>query len=308
MSDPVLTEEPLQFGEGGRLFGILTLPRMPLCNAQKLPVFVFLNAGLLHRVGPHGLHVRLSRELAQLGFSSLRVDLAGTGDSPRRAGLTYPQSVAVDFGEISAVLESRLGRLPLVLAGLCSGAHNAIRLTPEEPQVIGMILLDPVCFMDRGFRLRAAAAKYANPARYIAWLKHRFNALTRSRGKKQENDESVDPVTLRNSPTREQLQAAWGVPNREQLRAAFQAIRERDGRVMSVFTQSALEYYNQAGQLGRVVGVEGYQQFCTELFWPQAEHTFPIDLHRRRLIEEIKTWSAGSFIREGSHSRQLRKN
>ena len=60
MSDPVLTEEPLQFGEGGRLFGILTLPGMPPRRAQELPVFVFLNAGLLHRVGPHRLHVRLA--------------------------------------------------------------------------------------------------------------------------------------------------------------------------------------------------------------------------------------------------------
>ena len=296
MSDPALTEEPLQFGEGGRLFGILTSPNVPPYNAQELPVFVFLNAGLLHRVGPRGLHVRLSRELAQLGFSSLRVDLAGTGDSPGRPGLTYPQSVAVDFGEISGVLESRLGRLPLVLAGLCSGAHNAVRLTPEEPRVIGMVLLDPVCFLDRGFRLRVAVARYTNPVRHFAWLKRRFKALTLPRGKKQENDESADPLTLGNSPTREQLQAAWGVPNREQLRAAFQSIREREGRVMSVFTQSALEYYNQAGQLGRVLGVEGYQQFCTELFWPQTEHTFPIDLHRRRLIEEIKTWAAG-YIR-----------
>jgi hypothetical protein len=88
MPDHVLTEEPLQFGEGGRLFGILTLPSMPPRNAQELPVFVFLSAGLLHRVGPYRLHVRLVRALAQMGFSSLRVDLAGTGDSPPRPGLT----------------------------------------------------------------------------------------------------------------------------------------------------------------------------------------------------------------------------
>ena len=51
MPDRVLTEEPLQFGEGGRLVGILTLPSAPPRNAQGLPVFVILSAGLLHRVG-----------------------------------------------------------------------------------------------------------------------------------------------------------------------------------------------------------------------------------------------------------------
>jgi pimeloyl-ACP methyl ester carboxylesterase len=284
MPDHVLTEEPLQFGEGGRLFGILTLPSMPPRNAQELPVFVFLSAGLLHRVGPYRLHVHLGRELAQMGFSSLRVDLAGTGDSPPRPGLTNQQSVAADFAEILGVLESRLGRSLLVLAGLCSGADNAPRLTLKEPRVVGMVLLDPVCFPDRGFRARLVVAKYTDPPRYIASLKRRFKALTRRRGKKQEGVESADPLALRDFPTR------------EQLRAAFESIREREGRVLSVFTQYAHGYYNQTGQLARVLGVNGYEQFCTELYWPHVHHTYWLELHRRRLMEEIKTW-AGDYIR-----------
>jgi pimeloyl-ACP methyl ester carboxylesterase len=269
---------------------------MPTRNAQDLPVFVFLNAGFLHRVGPHRLHVCLARDLSRMGFSSLRVDLAGRGDSPPHPDLTYPQSVAVDFREISNVLESRLGRLPLVLAGLCSGAHNAVRLTPEEPRVVGMVLLDPICFPDEDFRVRAVIQKYTNPALYIAWLKHRLQALTILCGGKQEENDSVDELTPDRNLIVEQVRAAWGVPNREQLQAAFQSICEREGRVMSVFTRSALQYYNQTGQLGRVLGVEGYEQFCTEMFWPQADHTFTLEPHRGRLIQLVKTWAAG-YIR-----------
>jgi len=66
MSDHALTEEPLHFGEGGRLFGILTLPADLPGNARELPVFVFLSAGLLHRAGPRRLHVHLARELARM--------------------------------------------------------------------------------------------------------------------------------------------------------------------------------------------------------------------------------------------------
>ena len=150
-----------------------------------------------------------------------------------------------------------------------------------------MVLLDPVCFPDEGFKSRALVVKYKNPARYIAWLKHRLKALTTPRGEKGENDEPVDYLAMRNYPTR------------EQLRAAFVSIREREGRALSVFTQYALQYYNQAGQLDRVLGVEGYQRSCTELFWPWAEHTYPLELHRRRLMEEIKTW-AGGYIRPRS--------
>jgi hypothetical protein len=287
MAEPVPTEEPLQFGEGGRLFGILTLPSMPPRNTQDLPVFVFLSAGLLHRVGPFRLHVRLARELAQMGFSSLRVDLAGTGDSPGRPGLTDQQSAAADFDEIVCFLDSRLGRLPLVLAGLCSGADNTIRLTVGEPRIVGMVLLDSICFPDHGlmgFRARIIFARYTNPVRHVAWLKRQFKGLTCPRQKKHEDDKPVDPLTIRDHPTR------------EELRAAFEAISERGGRVLSVFTHFALGYYNKSGQLGRALGVNGYQQFCTELFWPQVHHTYTLERHRRRLMEEIRTWAAG-YIR-----------
>jgi len=269
-------EEPLQFGEGGRLFGILTLPSVPFHNPQELPVFVFFNAGLLHRVGPHRLHVRLVRDLSRMGFSSLRVDLAGKGDSPSRPGLAGQQSTAADYEEVVRVLESRLPPAPRVLAGLCSGADNAIRLAPKDPRVVGLVLLDPVCSQDGGFRTRALVLRYTNTARYIAWSRRRFRP--------PKSQEQFDPLAIRD------------VPTPEELRSAFESMRQRGGRVLSVFTQYALQFYNQAGQLGRVLGVEGYEQFCTELFWPQAEHTYTLDLHRRRLMEAVKTW-AGGFIR-----------
>ena len=284
MPDYVVTEEPLQFGEGGRLVGILTLPSMLPRNPHELPVFVILSAGLLHRVGPYRLHVRLARELAPMGFASLRVDLAGTGDSPPRPGLTNRQSVAADFAEILGILDSRLGRLPLVLAGLCSGADNAMTLALSEPRVEGMVLLDPICFPDRTYRTRGIIAKYTNPARYIGWLNRRFKALTRPRAKTQEDDTSVDPLTIRDYPTR------------EQARAAFESIREREGRVLSIFTHYAVGYYNQTGQFGRALGVNGYRQFCTELFWPHVHHTYTLEVHRRRLMDTVKAW-AGAYIR-----------
>ena len=160
MFDHALTEEPLHFGEGGRLFGILTLPTAQPRSRPDVPVFVFLSAGLLHRVGPARLHVRLARELARMGFSSLRVDLAGIGDSPQRPGLTNQESVAADYEEIVRVLESRLGRLSIVMGGICAAADNAIRLTLTDQRVVGMLLLDPVCFADDGFTASAVIARY----------------------------------------------------------------------------------------------------------------------------------------------------
>lgn len=280
--EPPFTEQYLQLGEGGRLFGILTLPGGAARDAEQRPVFVFLSAGLLHRVGPYRLHVRLARELAQMGFSALRVDLAGMGDSPPRSGLTHRQSVAGDFADILRGLDSELGRSPLVLVGLCTGADNATSLARHEQRVVGLILLDPICFPDGGpggFRARALAAKYANPARYVAWLRRRFKALTDPRREAHATGGSVDPLALRDLPTL------------EQVGATFASIRERGGRVLCVFTDYASGYYNRSGQLGRVLRLHGYHEFCTELFWPETHHTYWLELHRRRLMQEIKTWA-----------------
>lgn len=283
MPDHALTEEPVQFGQGGRLFGILTQPNTPHDTARELPVFIFLSAGLLHRVGPYRLHVRLARELGAMGFSALRVDLASVGDSPARVGLTNQQSVAADFAEIVEMLSMRLRRSRLVLAGLCSGADNVARLAFSESGVVGMVLLDPVCYPDRGFRTRVRVAKYTTPARYVGWVKRRLSAIARPTENEPVDDTAQGGLAIRDLPTL------------EQMRASFQAIGDRGGRVLSVFTSYALGYYNQSGQLGRSLDLQDYQTFCTELFWPGVHHTYRLELHRRRLIEEIKTW-ARAFV------------
>jgi serine aminopeptidase S33 family len=274
MSPPSLIEEPLQFGERGRLTGVLTRPNGP--RSDELPAFVFLTAGVLHRVGPFRLYVRLARALAQSGFGSLRVDLAGVGDSAPSAGLSYRESVAADFKAIKSVLESRFGRTPLVLAGLCSGADNAVRLTATEPQVVGMVLLDPICFPDDGFQTRALIGKYTNPIRYVEAIRRRIKPSARAA------DDDKDPfqsIAIRNLPTP------------LELRSAFAAIRERNGRALAVFTQYARPYYNRLGQLESVLGIDGFRQCCTELYWPCVEHTFPLEVHRARLIDEITRWA-----------------
>jgi hypothetical protein len=273
-----LIEEPVHFGDGGRLSGILTFPSRSLPDRESLPWFVFFNAGLLHRVGPNRLYVRLARLLAQSGFGSLRIDQAGKGESPARSGLTSNASVAADYDEILRSLDARLGRVPLVLGGLCAGADDAIRLAPKDPRAIGLLLLDPICFPDAGFATRAAMITYARAARYSAWLKRRLKGQPR---RSAANTSKVDPLIYRNAPTL------------EELRSAFAAIRERRGRTLSVFSEYALRYYNQPGQLARVANLGDADDLCTEVLWPETEHIYPLDIHRRRLMELVRTWAAG---------------
>lgn len=283
MSDQILREEVLQFGDDARLFGILTVPRVPQHRTQKQPVFVFLSSGFLPRVGPRRLYVRLARTLALSGFISFRVDLSGRGDSNGRAELRNEQSLLADYREIVSILEARLGQSQFVLGGLCSGADNALVLAQVDQRVVGLLLMDPTCYPDDGFRVRKLFRKYTKVARYVVWLRQRVGLLMGLREERANDEQIYTPLAIGDLPTL------------EQMRAAFQAVCGRKGRVLSVFTSEAEEHgcYNQLGQLGRVLRLPDYAQYCTERFYPAAAHTFTLEQHRRRLLDEVKEWAAG---------------
>ena len=145
-----------------------------------------------------------------------------------------------------------------------------------------MLPLDSMCFPDAGFDRRTTILKCSNPARYAVWLRYQLSGRARAR-----TESEIDPLTIRVAPTL------------EQLRAAFVALSVRRGRVLSIFTGYAVRYYNQEGQLGRVLNVEGYARHCSELLWLGTEHTYTLDSHRRRLLKVVRNWAETAFIAGG---------
>ncbi len=122
----LVTERATRFGELG-LFGVVTEPSVPFDG----PTVVFLNAGLIHHIGPARLWVSLSRRFAAAGLRCVRFDLSGLGDSPLRPGqvphIGYPLEAGEDISAVAAALTEHPER-DLVLAGLCAGAYHSIEL------------------------------------------------------------------------------------------------------------------------------------------------------------------------------------
>jgi pimeloyl-ACP methyl ester carboxylesterase len=271
-----IRETPLQFGEGGRLFAILTEPSYVSGNADARPVFVFLNSGLVQRIGPCRLYYRLARALAENGISSLRVDLSGIGDSPARSGLTLRDSVEADFADIRSVVRDRLGPASIVLVGLCSGADNAIRLVDRDPSVTGLVLLDPVCDRDKGFEARALKSYLRecskNPTLPLKIFSRRLRSFLKGR-------RPIDPLSYRALPTTAETKRAFGL------------IAQRDGRTLSIFTRYALSYYNEPGQLQRSLEIPAASAVCDEILWRDVEHTYTLEMHRERVIKAVVDWA-----------------
>jgi uncharacterized protein len=107
------------------------------------PWFVFSHGFTGHRLGPGYLFVRLSRALADAGFSSLRFDFSGSGESDGRF-----QDMTIDtmkYDLCSAVRFIRKNHRPssLILIGHSLGGMIA-SLCCTEAKPDGMVLLSPV--------------------------------------------------------------------------------------------------------------------------------------------------------------------
>ena len=79
-----MKEEAVVFGATSSLVGVVTDPVVGARDKEDLPAIILLNAGIAHRVAPHRLYVNMARRFADMGFTVLRFDFSGVGDSPLR--------------------------------------------------------------------------------------------------------------------------------------------------------------------------------------------------------------------------------
>jgi dienelactone hydrolase len=149
---PIPGEEPRWIPGQRPLFGILVRPVAP---RPGLPAIVLLNAGCVPRIGAHRQYVPLARQWAALGFSVLRLDLSGIGDSPvapdAEENVTYPPGGLGDVDRALAWLTRETGAQHFVLAGMCSGADIAFSAA-HDPRVSGIVMMNPrtFCVYDLG--------------------------------------------------------------------------------------------------------------------------------------------------------------
>ena len=141
-----VVEEPVWVN--GRLFAVVSRP------AGATPVrpasIVLCTTGANNRIGPGRLHVNLARYWAGLGFTVIRVDLGGVGDSIGAAPGTDNQPHAPirieEVAETVTWIRGLTGFDKVVLFGLCSGAFNAFHAAIAGVDVDNVILVNPGVF------------------------------------------------------------------------------------------------------------------------------------------------------------------
>lgn len=263
-------ETPVQIGRGEGLSAMLT---RPAGLDTSRPVFVILNAGLLHRVGPFRLHVQLARQLAQQGFPVLRLDLSGIGYSPKRPGQQGLEAALEDAGEVFEWLGRTCSLTRPVLLGSCSGGDLAHRIAVEDERVQGCAMLDGYAYHNTRSTLSYYLARIHRPDMWGKWLHSR----------------------LRKTPDEDDDEEFWDseFPPVEQFRAELAALMARGLPLLYVYSGSVREY-RYAGQ---------FFDFCPAAregnvdvrYYPDADHTYLLERDRRQLLDSICNWATRSF-------------
>jgi len=137
-----MKEKTFLFGKFNTLLGIVSEPDNDTYRTR--PAVILSNAGLMHRIGPNRIYVKLARSLAEHGYLVLRFDLSGVGDSsPRLDHMPVEQYTIDDTNQAIAYIASTYGIHQVVLGGHCAGAYHSFRTTAQSEQVSGVILINP---------------------------------------------------------------------------------------------------------------------------------------------------------------------
>jgi alpha-beta hydrolase superfamily lysophospholipase len=146
-TDTTLAEHPVILRPHPLLFGIVTLPAKGEVRRRGV---ILLNSGGDHHIGPRRLYVSLARDWAKRGYTVLRMDLAGLGDSETRPGQPSNDLFPIDaIDDVRIAVESmrnQHGLQDITLAGICSGASHAVRAGMEGVSVDRVLAINPLIF------------------------------------------------------------------------------------------------------------------------------------------------------------------
>lgn len=279
-----ISEHAVLFGGRASLVGIVA--KGVSTAPADCPAIVILNTGIIHRVGHHRMFVTMSRALAAGGYTALRFDFSGIGDSePRDGGLSPEDACMADIKDALGWLERELKASRMILVGLCSGADNAVLYSHTDPRILGLVLMDPSIPPTLRYFMHNIAQRVA---RVQSW----FNVLSgRSR--------TLRMFVRHWLPT---TQSGWKAPpyplqDRQTSERHYQKLVDNGIQILAVFTEETTRQTYREQMVEALPNVSFGDRLKLE-FFPGSDHTFGLEADRRRLIQVILQWI--DAVKEGA--------
>ena len=285
-----MKETIVRFGERSGNVGILSHARV---TKPSRPCVILMNSGLVHRVGPNRIYVKLARQLASKGFDVLRMDFSGVGDSlMRRDHLPYEKSSAIEVAQAMEAVEAELGKRDFVLAGICSGAEAALQIANADTRVRAIVPIEFYGYDTSWYRIYSYRSKLFNPKSWLRLLSGRSELLS---GGERSRNVSANSETSSAAPPTSGASPAMPVQQRRDLVVSmFRDLAERGVHCCLVYAAGAAHF-----------------NFRTIFRWPLRElvrrgelsvvyldscdHTFTLLRSQAHLVEEVSQWLETKF-------------
>lgn len=290
-----MTEKIALLGEARNLVGIVTQPEIADSPSHDLAVLL-LNAGVIHRIGPGRLNVKLARALAARGFTSLRFDLSGIGDSrPAQRALPFAAQSVADVRAAMDYMQGTRATQRFVLAGLCSGADNSYATALADARVSGVVLIDPNAYPTWKTRPRFLLMGLGSPRWLLGSLR---NHLRRLRPAPERRGEPAHASRQGAGPAGAEGDIRPKPPLAE-FAAGLASVVGRGGAIIAIYSGSSLRQFNHVRQLDEALGPFGLAGRIDCRLCAQANHTFTELSAQAQLIDTIVEWIGDLAVGRG---------
>ncbi len=164
-------EQPVALGSSANLFGIMCQPTKPV---NQEPAVLFVNGGMNSHIGWGRQTVEIARHLANSGVASLRMDMAGIGESG--SGTAEPRDIlyaAKPLDDITCALDwlQSQGYEKPAVVGSCSGAYFAFQAGISDDRVGAMVMINLYCFnWESSISFEEGMRRVQTPMQYVRRL------------------------------------------------------------------------------------------------------------------------------------------
>jgi len=277
-----MNEKIIQFGDNQSLIGILSSPD----SIQKdKPIFIFVNSGLLHRVGPFRIYVATARELANQNFTSLRMDLSGKGDSlAKQNSLTLKENTNQDIIDAMDYLQESTGVSQFVVCGICTGADNAYEIAFNDDRIKGVIPIDGYAYPTTTFHIKKLMLRLTN-----------FNSWTNLAGKFLPFLAKKDEKTSRLNKSEVTMNYKMIFPEKSAFENNLSQALNKGSKFLVIFTGGWYMFYNYKQQFKNAIGDLFSEDKIKVEHNQKSDHTFILQKDKEWLISTIVNWAKNNF-------------
>ena len=279
-----MKEVACQFGEQGRLHGVVTTPGDMDVSGSML---VLVSAGLMAKTGPYRLYTQIARDLADKGIRSLRFDLGGIGNSEQvDPSLPLIERTRIDIGDAVEYVTQAFDAPGIVLAGLCSGAEDSFRYAAEDSRVQGVVLIDPHAYMTSGWRIRRFFSRH-----FLNRVVYKLLRIARlidlgEEGRRDDQAEGFEGDLIN-----------YQYMRKEEARSILQKLIARKVCFHYIYTGGLIDRFNHRSQFYSMFAGVDFCGFETVTHLPTIEHVQVFDEDRKLLISTISEWFLHEFLR-----------